>query len=78
MQRTEMKGSDKERGMMVARLRFFAKPAAVSDFPVKTLQNMISRNAAVSVPPCAPSRACRHVSDLFRSVLTCSEINFTM
>lgn len=43
-------------GKMVARLRVSANPAAVSDFPVKTLQIVISRNAAVPAPPRAPSR----------------------
>lgn len=63
---------------MVACLHFSVNPGAVSDFPVKSLQIVISRNAAVSVPPCAPSQACCHVSDLFRTVLTRSEINFAM
>lgn len=40
----------------MARLRVATNPAAVSDLPVKTLQMVVSRNAAVSVPPCAPSR----------------------
>lgn len=38
----------------MARLRVSASPAAVSDFPVKTLEIVISRNAAVPAPPCAP------------------------
>lgn len=40
----------------MARLRVSANPAAVSDFPVKSLQIVISRNAAVSAPPRAPWR----------------------
>lgn len=49
-------GSDNKRGRMVPCLRVSANRAAVSDFAVKTLRIVVSRNAAVSVPPCAPPR----------------------